>query len=132
MTEIEEVPIDTGEPVVADVEPAEAVAEPEAVPKKRGRPPGSKNKPKAAAEPKPKRASRSKKPPTPEASDEEPPPPRRLTRTSRRVAEEQSSDSVSPGPPDTRAIAAEVLSLLSNRHVERSQAKRQKYRSWFQ
>ena len=139
MTEIEEVPIENGEPVVAEVE---AVVEPEAAPapKKRGRPPGSKNRPKAAAEPsvtqsrasgssKPK-APRSKPAPAPE-SDEEPPPPRRLTRATRQV-EEPSSDSVSPGPPDTRAIAAEVLNLLSNRHVERAQAKREKYRSWFQ
>lgn len=28
-------------------------------------------------------------------------------------------------------IAAEVMHMLSNRHVQRSQAKREKYRSWF-
>jgi len=43
----------------------------------------------------------------------------------------ESASSESPAM-DTRAIAAEVLHLLSNRHVERSQAKRAKYRSWFQ
>ncbi len=139
MTEIEEVPIETGEPVEAD--PVEAVVEPEAAPapKKRGRPAGSKNKPKPAAAPSvaqsrvsgsSKPNPRSKKAPAPE-SDEEPPPPKRLTRSTRQV-EEQSSDSVSPGPPDARVIAAEVLNLLSNRHVERAQARRQKYRSWFQ
>ena len=33
---------------------------------------------------------------------------------------------------NTRNIASEVISMLSNRHLDRSNAKREKYRSWFQ
>ena len=73
---------------------------------------------------------RPRRSPTPGESEEETPPPRKR-RAPRHVAEE-SQDSVSPEPPTTRDIADEVLSLLSNRHVERSAAKRDKYRSWFQ
>ena len=115
--EIEEIPIEvegavSAEPSVSasgiEVSPPEAPA-----PKKRGRPKGSTNKPKPKA-----------RPPTPESGEETPPPVRRRDPAPR-------EDSVSPEPPDTRAIAAEVLHLLSNRHVERTNAKREKYRSWF-
>ena len=117
MAEIEEIPIEvegavSAEPSVSasgiEVSPPEAPA-----PKKRGRPKGSTNKPKPKA-----------RPPTPESGEETPPPVRRRDPVPR-------EDSVSPEPPDTRAIAAEVLHLLSNRHVERTNAKREKYRSWF-
>ena len=33
---------------------------------------------------------------------------------------------------NTRDIASEVINMLSNRHLDRSTAKREKYRSWFQ
>ena len=46
--------------------------------------------------------------------------------------EVSQSSSSSYEPMDTRQIAAEVLHLLSNRHMERSEARRAKYRSWFQ
>ena len=128
MAEIEEVPIEvegavSAEPSVSSsaeraVEDGIEVKPPEApAPKKRGRPKGAVNK-----KPKPKA-----RPPTPESDEETPdPPPVR-----RRNDPTPREDSVSP-PPDTRAIAAEVLHLLSNRHVERTNAKREKYRSWFQ
>ncbi len=36
-----------------------------------------------------------------------------------------------PQPQDTATIATEVLKLLSNRHVDRSEARRAKYSRWF-
>ena len=137
--DIEEIPIaDAPEsaPMADETELPRAPVAP--APKKRGRPKGSLNQPKAAASaapsasavvsapPKAKRAP--KRAVTPEESSEEdlPPPRKRRARV-----EERSPDSVSP-ERDTRAIAAEVLHLLSNRHVERNAAKREKYRSWFQ
>ena len=147
---IEEVPIaDAAESAPVEAEPVvEVPAEP--APKKRGRPPGAKNKPKAKAEARPapareasppkrsaKRGSRAAEPrkappPESESEEEEPPPKKRRARSVPEVPREQSQDSVSPEPLDTRAIAAEVLHLLSNRHVERAAQKREKYRSWFQ
>ena len=126
MTEIEEVPISDA-PIEEAVE--ETSPEPvEVAPKKRGRPKGSANKPKAVVKSKPKRAP--KRQMTPVESEEESPPPAPRKRRTR--VEELSQDSVSPEPPTTRDIAAEVLHLLSNRHVERNAAKRLKYASWFQ
>ena len=126
MTEIEEVPISDA-PIEEAVE--ETSPEPvEVAPKKRGRPKGSANKPKVAAKAKPKRAP--KRQLTPVESEEESPPPAPRKRRAR--VEEMSQNSVSPEPPTTRDIAAEVLHLLSNRHVEMNAAKRLKYASWFQ
>ena len=133
MAEIEEVPItDAPENVPGEASGGDDVLTPE--PKKRGRPKGSVNRPKAKPEPKPKAVAKSKpkarRPPTPEESEEETPPPRK--RRAPRRASAESPDSVSPEPPTSRDIAAEVLHLLSNRHVETRAAKRDKYRSWFQ
>ena len=139
---IEEIPIaDVAEeaaPTTAvAAEVAEEVEAEAPAPKKRGRPPGAKNKAKAApvvpkAEPKPKAKRAPRKVVEVEEEEEsegEAPPPPKKKRTPVR---QMSQDSVTPEPPDTRQIAAEVLHLLSNRHVERAQAKRDKYRSWFQ
>ena len=137
---IEEIPIaDVAEesaPAAAEV--AEEVEAEAPAPKKRGRPPGAKNKAKAApaapkeAEPKPKAKRAPRKivevEEEEESEEEAPPPPKKK----RAPVRQMSQDSVTPEPPDTRQIAAEVLHLLSNRHVERAQAKRDKYRSWFQ
>ena len=141
---IEEIPIaDVAEeaaPTTAvAAEVAEEVeAEAPAPKKSRGRPPGAKNKPKAApaapkeAEPKPKAKRAPRKvaqvEEEEESEEEAPPPPKKK----RAPVRQMSQDSLQPEPPDTRQIAAEVLHLLSNRHVERAQAKRDKYRSWFQ
>ena len=125
MAEIEEVPISDA--------PAEDVEEPvpaEVAPKKRGRPKGSANKPKPVITAKPKRAPAARKrQATPDESEEDAPPPPPRKRRAR--VEELSQDSVSPEPHNTRDIAAEVLHLLSHRHVERNAAKRLKYASWF-
>jgi hypothetical protein len=141
MAEIEEVPI-ADAPDVPEVAAAPEIAEVEAAaPKRRGRPPGSKNRPKAAPKAAPaaegerapqKKPRKAAAPAPPTSESEEDPPPPRKRRAAPRAAEEQSQDSISPESPDARAIAAEVLHLLSNRHVERAAQKREKYRSWFQ
>ena len=141
MAEIEEVPIaDAPESVPAEVADKSVAEVPEPAAKKRGRPKGSKNRPRAepikaeperAAAPPPSESRTRRKATSVVAAESEegkntPPPRKRRARM-----EEQSQDSVSPEPPDARVIAAEVLHLLSNRHIERNQAKREKYRSWF-
>ena len=136
MSNIEEVPIDAEEKAVPDGEadepPPAQPAEEEPAPKKRGRPKGALNKKTVA-----KKTATKKTAPM----EEEPPPVRasaseRPARKRKKVAtpeeEESSPDSVYPQPPDTRAIAAEVIQMLSNRHLDRAQARREKYRSWFQ
>ena len=97
-------------------------------PKKRGRPAGAKNKPKPkimASKPK------KKAPPPPSESESEEeeyePPPRRKTRSRAPVQEEYEEEP----PLDPRQVAAEMLTMLSQRNVDRNQAKRQKYASWF-
>ena len=96
-------------------------------PKKRGRPAGAKNKAKpkvVAAKPK------KKAPPPPSESESEEeeyePPPRRKTRAAPREKSEEEEALLDP-----RQVAAEMLSMLSQRHVDRNAAKRQKYASWF-
>jgi hypothetical protein len=121
-TEIVEIPI-------ADANAEEAPAPPEIVEpapqaKKRGRPKGSKNK-KEETPVVPKARKKIKIVSPPSESEEEQPSPKR-----RRVAAPQPTPPVYE-PPDTRAIAAEVLTMLANRHVDRSAAKREKYRTWF-
>ena len=144
MVDIEEIPVETILQEQAELtEPAsEEIVQ--AVAKKRGRPPGAKNKPKKNAPPpqeeveetphpvakraaaKPKQKKR--RPPSPaSSSSEEEPPPRKKRRTARAEPKQ-----VAPPAPDNRQIAAEVLHMLSTRHLDMRQAKRDKYRSWFQ
>ena len=138
MTNIVEVPIEGGEATVV-------------VAKKRGRPKGAPNKPKATPAPapapppaatvpkkQPKKPTPSdseeervpvkakrKRAPSPPSSDEEPPKPRRIANRSRQRT-------ISPGPVvDTRQVASEVLQLLSNLQANQATARREKYRSWF-
>ena len=149
MVDIEEIPVETileGQAELTEPASEEIV---QAVAKKRGRPPGAKNKSKKDASPpqeevqetprpaakraasstavaKPKQKKR--RPPSPESSSsEEEPPPRKKRRTARAEPEQV----VAPAP-DNRQIAAEVLHMLSTRHLDMRQAKRDKYRSWFQ
>ena len=138
---IEEVPIEGSDTQASDAPeaaPVEAApAAPAVVARKRGRPKGVPNKPKSvqlveevAIEP-PKEAKAVKTKPAPkkpkkvrvaapsDSEDEPAPPPKRRKE-------------LPPPPPDTRQIASEVLQLLSDRHVEKKHAQRQKYASWFQ
>ena len=117
---IDEIPIEQSEPVVEETIPEEEpkVEVVEETPKKgRGRPKGSVvDKPKKV-EPKVKVKAKAK------AKKPKPLP----------IHEESESEEEYQAPMyDTRAIASEVISMLSNRHMDRSQQKREKYRSWFQ
>ena len=135
---IEEVPINVEESHVnigdnqEIINNEEAIQEPEAseevepTPKRRGRPPGAKNKPKAKPKAAPviKRSVSRRRPPTPEDSEEseeeeyEPPP-----RPRRRQQE------VDPNP--MRTVAAEMLHLMQSQSANRQQARVNKYASWF-
>ena len=141
-TTIEEIPIvseeaqpDEVEPVTEEAHVEEEVTAP--APKKRGRPAGAKNKPKPKIVAAPPKAAKPKKkaPPPPSESEEEEeeeeyePPPRRKTRA--RAAPPQEEYEEEPAPMDARLVAAEMLSMLSQRNVDRNAAKRQKYASWF-
>ncbi len=126
---IEEIPIDESEQITESEQIAEAeqIAEPEVKPKPRakGRPKGALGKKKKVDDVPQKKKP---KPPPSESEEEEEPQPRKK----QKVQREPSPDSRSSyEPPDSRLIAAEVLQLLSNRHIDRSAAKREKYRSWF-
>ena len=131
-TIIEEIPIVSEEAQPDEVDPvtedAPVEEEPAPGPKRRGRPAGAKNKAKpkvVAAKPK------KKAPPPPSESESEEeeyePPPRRKTRSRAPVQEEYEEEP----PLDPRQVAAEMLTMLSQRNVDRNQAKRQKYASWF-
>ena len=131
-TIIEEIPIVSEEAQPDEVDPATEdapVEEQEPIapaPKRRGRPAGAKNK----AKPKVVAAKTKKKAPPPsesESDDEEYEPPRRKTRSRAPVQEEYEEEP----PLDPRQVAAEMLTMLSQRNVDRNQAKRQKYASWF-
>ena len=136
---IEEIPIESSPVAEVDVgaEEAQAPAPPEPAAKKRGRPKGSKNRVKEppaprAVEPVPKKKARAAAAPPSPSSEEELPPPK-AKKTKRKPAADSSEDDVPPQQPvDSRAIAAEVLQMLSQRHLDLRQAKREKYRSWFQ
>ncbi len=122
---IEEIPIE--EAATMEEIAAEATETPPEKPK-RGRPKGSKNKTPKNADvpeeaPKPKQP-RKRRPPSPQSESPSPP---RHSRASFALPEPER-----PPPLDSRQIAAEVLQLLSTRHLDLRQAKREKYRSWFQ
>ena len=135
---IEEVPINPEE----TVEPQVSVEQPETVeppadvpaPKKRGRPVGAKGKPKVKQpEPAPEPE------PEPEPAPEPAPKPKK-TAPKKAVPKKkpvvQSSDSEEEtekrAGTDARAVAFEVMQLLSNQHASRVAARRQKYAGWFQ
>ena len=90
-------------------------------PKRKGRPPGAKNKPKPPApKPKPKPKAKVKKQPEYEEyeSEEEESPPAR-----RRVSQ--------PAEVDRHQLAAEVLGLLQQQRYNQTTARRSHYASWF-
>ena len=137
---IEEIPIESTPVAEVDVgaEEAQAPAPPEPAAKRRGRPKGSKNRVKEtpaprAAEPAPKRKTRAAATPPSSESEEELPPPKAKKTKRKPVAADSSEEDMPPQQPlDSRAVAAEVLQMLSQRHLDLRQAKREKYRSWFQ
>jgi len=142
---IEEVPInpeETGEPQGA-VEPPETVEPPADVPapKKRGRPVGAKGKPKVkraepAPEPEPEPEPESAPEPTPKPKKTAPKKAAPKKAVPKKKPVVQSSDSEEEtekrAGTDARAVAAEIMQLLSNQHASRATARRQKYAGWFQ
>ncbi len=125
MAEIEEVPLDIQETAIDTQETnqeIEDIIEEIPVPKKKGRPPGARNKAKASAASNPvvpkQKAKAKKKKPVVEyeyESEEEIPLPRR------KVSQEA----------DRHALAAEVLGLLQQQRYARTNARRTHYASWF-
>ena len=135
---IEEIAIDVSEeaqpePEEAQVEPLQTIEEEAPAPKKRGRPPGAKNKAKVKVVV----AKRKPRAPPPPPSDyeeseeeEEVPPPPPIRRTRSRAApppEYEEEEEVF----DARTVAAEMLQMLSRRNADKHHAKRAKYASWF-
>jgi hypothetical protein len=127
---IEEIPISENSEISVEAEappqrePVEDAPEP--VKRGRGRPKG-KAKPKADH----LRVETNHPRQTPEIEDE-PPTPRPKTKRAPRARPEPEYEEEPPAPVyDPRQIAAEVLGILSNRHVERRQQRRDKYASWF-
>ena len=127
-SEIVEIPITE----INSEEPQEIPENPEPAPKPKpkpkGRPKGSLGKKKQEettddVSHKTPKKKKTKPPPPSESEEEEKPSPKRRRATPR-------PQPVVYEPPDTRTIAAEVLAMLSNRHLDRSAAKREKYRSW--
>ena len=133
MSIIEEVPLDIEEATEDTQETVEKIAEEiQAIPKKRGRPAGAKNKKKIDEAPvevppvvekakvvkKVKAAPKKKAKPIMEedSSSEDEPPPKR-----QRVQE-----------MDRQALAAEMLQILAQQRGGRATARREHYATWFQ
>ena len=118
---IDEIPIENSDVIVeaetvVDDHVVEIVTEAK---KGRGRPKGVVNKPKAAPkapEPKAKMKAKAKKKPVIQEYEEE---------------SDDEYEPVQQPQYNTRDIASEVINMLSNRHLDRSNLKREKYRSWF-
>jgi len=138
---IEEVPINSGEVAEPEVAPEVVSDVVTPAPKKRGRPAGSKGKPKP---PKPPVEVEEEE----EAPEEVAPKPKKKAAPKKKAVEAvrkkaakkkpvvQSSDSEEEprerrAGTDTRAVAMEVMQLLSNQHAGRVAARRQKYAGWF-
>ena len=122
MAEIIEVPINSDEiPEIAEPAVTESDPQPEPAPKPKpkpkGRPKGAVGKKKKEPVDEPQKKPKKKARPPPSSESEEEAPRRKKVQP---VYE-----------PDNRAIAAEVLHMLSSRHLDRTAAKRDKYRSWF-
>ena len=129
MTTIEEIPLDnqeTAQDIPENVEETqdiqeETVAEPPA-PKKKGRPPGAKNKPKPKAPP-PKAAPPKPKPKKKPVVEEE----------EYEESEEEEYEPRRRVPEiDRHALASEVLGLLQQQRYNQATRKANHYRSWFQ
>ena len=119
MAEIIEVPINSEEiPEIPEIQETVTESDPPAPkPKPKGRPKGAIGKKKKEPVDEPQTKPKKKTRPSPPSESEEEAPRRKKVQP---VYE-----------PDNRAIAAEVLHMLSSRHLDRTAAKRDKYRSWF-
>ena len=142
---IEEVPINSGEVAEAPEEPPEVVSDVVTpTPKKRGRPAGSKGKPKPPKPPieeEEEEAPEEVAPPAKAAPKKAAPKKKAVEAVKKKAVPKkkpvvQSSDSEEEprerrAGTDTRAVAMEVMQLLSNQHAGKVAARRQKYAGWF-
>ena len=106
------------------------------VPKKRGRPPGSKNKPKVIEQPPPVLEPEVEE----EAEEEEePPPPPPKPKKTRAKAKAKPAQTYAPPPPTPQPqpqvstplqVAASMLEILRLEQAERQHRKSQLYKSW--
>ena len=130
MAEITEIPLENLDTPEVE-EPAQQEIEETPKPKARakGRPKGAKNKPKEKAEPTPKKKAPPPKKKAPvyeseeESEEEEVPVPRKRSKAPPVFQ--------APEPIDRRALAADVLDILSAQKFNRASAKRNHYASWF-
>ena len=137
---IEEIPIDVSEEIqpepVVD-EPLPTIEEDDMpAPKKRGRPPGARNRAKPKVVVVAKRKPRAPPPPPSEEEeeedeDDEPDTPRIPLRRTHSRASAPSQREYEEEVLDARSVAAEMLQMLSRRNADKHQAKRNKYASWF-
>ena len=102
----------------------EIVEEIQQTPKKKGRPAGAKNKPKA----KPKSKPKVRRVQFEEESEAEEPP----SMGPRRNHGRERNPAAPPVEQDPRAIAAEVLNILTEQKRNRQAMRRSHYASWFE
>ena len=124
MADITEIPLEAEE-LTENVQENTENNEEKIAPKKRGRPPGAKNRAKAPPPPPIPKPKAKKKPikkveyETESDEDEEPPP-----RRSRREPEAM-------GQMDRHQLASDVLTILQQQRYDKSNARRDHYSSWF-
>ena len=132
MTSIEEIPLDIEEATEDIQETVEEITEEiQAIPKKRGRPAGAKNKKKideAPVEVKPLPVVKKAKVVNAKAAPK---------KKKKPVVEEYSSSEdeiprTRPQEMDRQALAAEMLQILSQQRGGRATARREHYATWFQ
>ena len=108
----------------------DAPAEPPPTPKRRGRPPGSKNKPKII-EQIPEEPIVLNEPPVEEPPVEEPPPKKiRKPRAPKAQPQAPPTTPQAPVPQTPLQIAASMLEILRLEQAERQYRKGQLYKSW--
>ena len=135
MTTIEEIPLDiqeTVEDIQENIEEIQEIPEKveEAAPKKRGRPAGAKNKKKIEEAPvEPVKAKPVKTPPVKTKPMKTIP---NKAPKKRPVEAYSSSSEEEARPLDKRALAAEMLEILSQQRHGKANARRDHYATWFQ
>ena len=120
---LEEAQLDTAINVSAAEQPEETPEPP--APKKRGRPAGSRNKPKVIEEPPPE-------PVIVEPPKEDPPKPKRATKPRAKAAPPPTPQYYEQPSQTPLQVAANMLEILRLEQAERQYRKSQLYKSWIQ
>ena len=119
----------------AEEQPEDAPPEPPPTPKRRGRPPGSKNKPRIIEEI-PEEPIVLNEPPVEESPVEEPPPKKikpsapRKPRAPKAQPQAPPTTPQAPVPQTPLQVAAIMLDIFRLEHAERQYRKGQLYKSW--